>query len=135
MTLSMCRLKCSSWLNSLLRLSKMTAHNAEMVRCDCCGDEVVVRGDQEPEYVHRHGSIFCLMSVAMVNGKNHPAAWAEALTPERPVPQSMIDGDPDLIDPYEFDWPVGYLGRAWHCPDCEAAARRKDNPLDGGQGG
>jgi hypothetical protein len=42
------------------------------MNCDYCGTEVAVRGVKDPEYVHRHGGIYCLKNVATVNGHIKP---------------------------------------------------------------
>lgn len=41
-------------------------------KCDHCGSAVYVRGIQEPEWVHYHGSVFCMTTTAAVDGKINP---------------------------------------------------------------
>lgn len=36
--------------------------------CDYCAYEVEKRGILEPEWVHLHGSVFCMTTVATVKG-------------------------------------------------------------------
>lgn len=38
--------------------------------CDYCAYEVEKRGKIEPEWVHLHGSVFCMVTVATVNGSH-----------------------------------------------------------------
>lgn len=40
--------------------------------CDNCGVAVYVRGVKEPEWVHYHGSVFCMEKYAEVDGKRSP---------------------------------------------------------------
>lgn len=38
--------------------------------CDICDYEVEKRGKIEPHWVHLHGSVFCMTTVAEVNGEH-----------------------------------------------------------------
>lgn len=39
--------------------------------CDTCNYQVIKRGKKEPEWVHLHGSVFCMTTVATVNGVHY----------------------------------------------------------------
>lgn len=39
--------------------------------CDFCNYEIQKQGRLEPEYVHLHGSVFCMTTVATYKGKHY----------------------------------------------------------------
>lgn len=53
-------------------MSEHGGENGRVLRCDHCGRAVVVKGVREPVYTHQHGTVFCMVSMATVDGRGTP---------------------------------------------------------------